>query len=56
MHLITYTLFEQVNQLARKGIPEALRGEIWQLLAGCETNHELLEAYRILITKVSHKP
>ncbi|KAL4219350.1 Rab GTPase-activating protein 1 [Mactra antiquata] len=44
---------KQTHQLARKGIPEALRGEVWQLLSGCQTTSELLEAYRILITKDS---
>ena len=43
---------KQVTGLVRKGIPEALRGEVWQLLAGAQDVTELLEAYRILITKV----
>jgi hypothetical protein len=43
---------KQVQSLVRKGIPEALRGEVWQLLAGCTENNDLLEAYRTLITRV----
>ena len=42
----------QVQALCRKGVPEALRGEVWQLLSGVDHNSDLLEAYRTLIAKV----
>ena len=38
----------------RKGIPETLRGEVWQLLAACYTDEKHLnESYRLLMTKES---
>ena len=43
---------KQVQALVRKSIPEALRGEVWQLLARCTENSEMLETYRVLITMV----
>jgi hypothetical protein len=42
-----------LQSLVRRGIPEALRGEVWQLLAGSAGDeHEMVNTYRLLLTKV----
>ncbi|KAL6963231.1 Rab GTPase-activating protein 1, partial [Sarracenia purpurea var. burkii] len=47
----TKTRPKQLTMLVRQGIPEALRGEVWQRLTINEKDDELLNNYRILISK-----
>ncbi|XP_048587663.1 rab GTPase-activating protein 1 isoform X2 [Nematostella vectensis] len=43
----------QLVQLVRKGIPEPLRGQVWQMMAGLSENDELVDSYKHLFTKES---
>lgn len=42
---------KQLKHLVRRGIPEALRGEVWLRLADCSADTSVMDAYRVLITK-----
>lgn len=40
-----------LNQLVLNGIPEPLRGEVWQLLSGAQQHTNLMDQYRIYLTR-----
>ncbi|KAJ6641996.1 Rab GTPase-activating protein 1 [Pseudolycoriella hygida] len=42
---------KNLPQLVRLGVPEALRGKIWQKLSNVENKVEMTERYRVLLTK-----
>lgn len=44
----------QLGALVKQGIPEALRGEVWQRLANCDSDTVVMDTYRILITMASY--
>ncbi|RZF46463.1 hypothetical protein LSTR_LSTR012538 [Laodelphax striatellus] len=41
----------QLPALVRQGVPEALRGEVWQRLAGCDSDAPMMQTYKTLIAK-----
>ncbi len=45
---------KQLSALVWKGVPEALRGEVWQRVTGATMQVEdIVETYRVLVTKES---
>ncbi len=44
----------QLPSLVRRGVPEALRGEVWQRVTGASVQtDDIIETYRVLVTKES---
>lgn len=42
---------KELADLVRRGVPEALRGEVWQRLANCYNDEELIAEYAVLLTR-----
>lgn len=45
----------KVNELIHDGVPDILRGEVWQLLAKVWKEDDLANTYRMLLDKVSFR-
>ncbi|XP_065316521.1 rab GTPase-activating protein 1-like isoform X1 [Gordionus sp. m RMFG-2023] len=44
---------KKIPRLCQKGIPDALRGEVWQLLAKTHEDQDKMDSYKDLLTKES---
>lgn len=44
---------KQLVKLIKQGIPEALRVEVWQRLCNCDSSQDMIDNYKLLITKVN---
>lgn len=42
---------KSLPDLVKKGIPEALRGEVWQMLASCRNDEDLIAKYSQVLTQ-----
>lgn len=42
----------ELNAIIHDGIPDILRGEVWQLLAKVHVDADLVQTYRMLLDKV----
>lgn len=46
------TIPEGLGDLIRNGVPDVLRGEVWQYLAKVQIDPDLTQTYRLLLGKV----
>lgn len=52
MYDILFRRPTELPTLIKDGIPDVLRGEVWQLLAKVHVDPELVQTYRMLLEKV----